>query len=68
MEPRRALHGGGGASTFANLLGNLDSGVLRIGGSSQDLMRFDAAAPNTDEVITAEDLAAHPYLQLPRVP
>jgi hypothetical protein len=41
---------------FANLLRNLDSGLLRIGGSSQDLMPFDAAAENTNRVITPEDL------------
>ncbi|MDP2710507.1 MAG: hypothetical protein Q8O56_04755 [Solirubrobacteraceae bacterium] len=41
---------------FANLLGNLGSGVLRIGGSSQDLMQYDPAAPNTLRVITPEDL------------
>ncbi len=43
---------------FANLLANLDTGVLRIGGSSQDLMPYDPAAPNTLRVITADDLAA----------
>ncbi|MGH3388251.1 MAG: hypothetical protein ACRDOO_05170 [Actinomadura sp.] len=42
---------------FANLLANLDTGVLRIGGSSQDQTPFDAAAPNTNRVITPEDLA-----------
>lgn len=42
---------------FANLLGNLDTGVLRIGGSSQDQTQFDADAPNTNRVITPEDLA-----------
>jgi hypothetical protein len=41
---------------FANLLGNLDTGVLRIGGSSQDRTPFDAAAENTNRVITPEDL------------
>ncbi|MGS2618714.1 hypothetical protein ACVCAH_29925 [Micromonospora sp. LZ34] len=41
---------------FANLLSNLDSGVLRIGGSSQDVTPFDAAAANTNRVITPEDL------------
>jgi hypothetical protein len=41
---------------FANLLRNLGSGLLRIGGSSQDLMPFDAAAENTNRVITPEDL------------
>jgi hypothetical protein len=43
---------------FANLLDNLDSGVLRIGGGSQDNMRFDAAAPNANNVITPADVAA----------
>jgi hypothetical protein len=43
---------------FANLLRNLDTGELRIGGASQDLMPFDAAAPNTLRVITPEDLRA----------
>jgi hypothetical protein len=43
---------------FANLLRNLGTGELRIGGSSQDLMPFDAAAPNTLRVITPEDLRA----------
>jgi hypothetical protein len=43
---------------FANLLANLGTGVLRIGGSSQDLMQYDPAAPNTERVITPDDLAA----------
>jgi len=43
---------------FANLLANLGAGVLRIGGSSQDLMPFDPAAANTNRVITPEDLAS----------
>src|SRR4051812_34218015 len=43
---------------FAKLLDNLDSGVLRIGGGSQDNVPFDAAAPNTNRVITPQDLAA----------
>ena len=43
---------------FANLLGNLDSGVLRIGGGSQDNVPFDATAPNSNRVITPDDLAA----------
>lgn len=42
---------------FTNLLTNLGSGVLRIGGSSQDLMAFDESAANTNRVITPEDLA-----------
>jgi hypothetical protein len=41
---------------FANLLRNLGTGELRIGGSSQDLMPFDATAPNTNRIITPEDL------------
>jgi hypothetical protein len=41
---------------FANLLANLGTGVLRIGGSSQDVMPFDAAAENTDKIITPQDL------------
>ncbi|MBQ0895721.1 hypothetical protein KBX37_21920 [Micromonospora sp. U56] len=44
--------------TFANLLANLGTGVLRIGGSSQDQTPFDPAAPNTNRVITPEDLTA----------
>ncbi len=43
---------------FTRLLSNLGPGVLRIGGSSQDLVPFDPAAPNTNRVITLEDLAA----------
>jgi hypothetical protein len=50
--------GPGAQPVFAHLLANLDTGVLRIGGSSQDQMRFDAAAPNTNQVITPADLAA----------
>lgn len=41
---------------FASLLRNLGSGVLRIGGSSQDLVPFDASAQNLPSVITPEDL------------
>jgi hypothetical protein len=43
---------------FANLLRNLGTGVLRIGGSSQDQTPFDASAENTNRVITPEDLMA----------
>jgi hypothetical protein len=43
---------------FANLLSNLDSGVLRIGGGSQDFFPFNADATNTNLVITPEDVAA----------
>jgi hypothetical protein len=41
---------------FIRLLRNLGTGVLRIGGSSQDVTPFDATAPNTDAVITPQDL------------
>jgi hypothetical protein len=41
---------------FAKLLSNLGSGVLRIGGSSQDLVPFDAGVANSTSVITLEDL------------
>jgi hypothetical protein len=43
---------------FANLMGNLGTGVLRIGGGSQDNMPFDATAPNANNVITPEDVAS----------
>jgi hypothetical protein len=43
---------------FANLLRNLGSGELRMGGSSQDLMPFEPAAANTNRNITPEDLRA----------
>jgi hypothetical protein len=42
---------------FANLLHNLGSGVLRIGGSSQDQVPFDATAADSDRFITPHDLA-----------
>jgi hypothetical protein len=42
---------------FANLLRNLDGGILRIGGSSQDQTPFSATAPNANDVITPEDIA-----------
>jgi hypothetical protein len=42
---------------FANLLRNLGSGVLRIGGSSQDQVPFDATAPDSDRYVTPHDLA-----------
>jgi hypothetical protein len=41
---------------FVNLLRNLGTGLLRIGGSSQDLMPFDPTAANTNQVITPQDL------------
>jgi hypothetical protein len=43
---------------FANLLRNLGTGILRIGGGSQDHMPFDSGAANTNQIITPEDLAA----------
>lgn len=43
---------------FMNLLRNLGSGTLRIGGGSQDLMPFDPDATNTERVITPEDVRA----------
>src|SRR5215213_2039788 len=42
---------------FANLLRNLGSGLLRIGGSSQDQVPFDATAADSDEFVTPHDLA-----------
>lgn len=42
---------------FVNLLRNLGSGVLRIGGSSQDQVPFDATAPESDRYVTPDDLA-----------
>jgi hypothetical protein len=43
---------------FTNLLRNLGSGILRIGGGSQDHMPFDPAAANTIQIITPDDLGA----------
>src|SRR5215217_1217775 len=43
---------------FANLLRNLGTGVLRIGGDSQDLMPFAAGTRNTRRVITPEDVVS----------
>ena len=42
---------------FANLLGNLGQGVLRLGGSSQDQVPFDATAADSDRFVTPHDLA-----------
>jgi hypothetical protein len=42
---------------FANLLRNLDTGVLRIGGGSQDLLRFERTAGHPGATITPADLA-----------
>jgi hypothetical protein len=50
--------GPGARPAFANLLRNLGSGELRIGGGSQDLMPFDPGPANTTRVITPEDLLA----------
>lgn len=41
---------------FVNLLRNLGTGVVRMGGSSQDVMPFEPSARNTNRVITPEDL------------
>lgn len=41
---------------FVNLLKNLDTGLLRIGGSSQDVMPFEPTADNTIKNITPADL------------
>ena len=43
---------------FAKLLGNLGTGVLRIGGSSQDLVPFEPGSPDSNRVITPTDLQA----------
>ena len=43
---------------FANLMRNLGTGVLRIGGGSQDNVPFNAAVPNANNVITPEDVAS----------
>lgn len=45
-------------NAFAHLLGNLGTGVLRVGGSSQDLMPFEPDAPDSNQVITPTDLSA----------
>jgi hypothetical protein len=50
--------GPGSRAGFARLLGNLGSGLLRIGGSSQDQIPFDATAQDTERVITPNDLAS----------
>ena len=49
--------GSNSRSGFANLLRNLGSGVLRIGGSSQDQVPFDATAADSDRFVTPHDLA-----------
>ena len=41
---------------FANLLRNLGSGMLRLGGSSQDQVPFDALAGDSDRFVTPHDL------------
>src|SRR3954469_12200911 len=43
---------------FANLLRNLGSGVLRVGGGSQEESPFAARAADSERVVTAADLAA----------
>jgi hypothetical protein len=42
---------------FVNLLGNLNSGFIRVGGGSQDSTPYSADAPNTDSIITNADFA-----------
>src|SRR3954447_12450761 len=37
---------------FVNVLRNLGSGVLRIGGSSQDQVPFNATAPDSEQFVT----------------
>jgi hypothetical protein len=48
--------GDGARPAFANLLRNLGSGMLSIGGSSQDQVPFDATAADTDRLVTPHDL------------
>src|SRR5689334_8589867 len=43
---------------FANLLRNLGSGVLRVGGSSQDLLPFAPGLRGGNRVVTPSDLLA----------
>jgi hypothetical protein len=43
---------------FVNLLRNLGSGILRIGGGSQDHMPFEPTAENTNAIITPDDIQA----------
>jgi hypothetical protein len=43
---------------FVRLLNNLGTGVLRIGGGSQELSRFAAHAADSERVVTRADLAA----------
>ena len=57
MDADRSLHGVESRPAFANLLRNLGSGVLRIGGSSQDQVPFDASAADSDGCVTPHDLA-----------
>ncbi len=42
---------------FTNLLRNLGSGFIRVGGGSQESTPYNADAPNTDSVITNADFA-----------
>jgi hypothetical protein len=42
---------------FSNLLRNLGSGFIRVGGGSQESTPYNPDAPNTDSVITNEDFA-----------
>src|SRR3954447_18698460 len=43
---------------FVNLLRNLGTGVLRVGGSSTDVLPFEPAAADSNRVVTRADLAA----------
>jgi hypothetical protein len=43
---------------FTRLLANLGTGMLRIGGSSQDTLPFSAEGPDTNARITPQDLRA----------
>jgi hypothetical protein len=48
--------GPGARPGFVNLLRNLGSGLLRIGGSSQDQVPFSATVPDSDRFVTPQDL------------
>ena len=50
--------GAGARPVLARLLANLDAGVLRIGGGSQDQLRFTTRRRGTEAVIAPADLEA----------
>jgi hypothetical protein len=50
--------GPGARPAFVRLLNNLGTGVLRIGGGSQEESRFAARAADSERVVTRADLAA----------